>query len=660
MDQNATGMVEELGRHRSLQGLWKYGVAIITCLAVLLVINQVFGISMRYGFTLLETKYLYLMIAIFLSLSYIIYPFRSRGKGKSAVPWYDIALFLLTIGISIFFAVKGANIQIEAWQYNAPVYATAMAIVFWILILEALRRCGGLVLFVVVIVFSLYPLFAPYMPTWISGQGYDLFSTANSHMFGTESVLGLPLKVFSQEIIGYIIFGVALQVTGGGKFFMDLALAMVGKTRGGPAKVAVLSSGFFGSISGSAISNVITTGSMTIPAMKRSGFPATVAGGVEACASTGGVLAPPVMGATAFIIAQFLQVPYFDVALAATVPAILYYFSLMIQVDFYAAKHDLRDPGVQRTALVSKVLGNGWIYVASILLMLYFLGVARVETWAPFYATAFLLIAANLKPATRMNGSAAVDFIYKTGTTLIELFVILASIGMIIGSLSMTGMAQAFSREITFLAGNNLYILLIFGAITCFILGMGMTVSAAYIFLAVVLIPALVQLDINPMSAHLFVMYWSMLSNITPPVALAAFAAAGIANSDPTKTGFQAMKLGTVIYFIPFFFVLNPVLIFQDFTLGAFSFVFAKSVAGIIFLAGALQGYIFWVGKIPKATIGYATRVLLGIGGFLIMIPEQLTDAAGMVALAVGIILCIVLMKRKGIGAEWEQSKVKG
>lgn len=638
-------VVEENRGFRDLSGIWKNLIIILTIIALFLVINQVFLLKFFVNFTIMENSYLYLLITLFLSFSYLIYPINKKAPAKKGVPWYDIVLFFLTVVISVYLAFQGMNIVLFAWEYNAPVFITGLGILLWVLILEALRRCGGYVLLIVVGFFSLYPLFASVMPTWFSGQEYSFIETARFHIFSTQSVLGLPMKVFSMEIIGYIVFGVALQVTGGGKFFMDISLALVGKTRGGPAKVSVLSSGLFGSISGSVISNVITTGSMTIPTMKKSGYRPETAGAIEACASTGGVLTPPVMGATAFLIASFLQVPYVEVAIAATVPAVLYYASLLFQADLYAARRGIKGLEQDKTTTVMKILFDGWVYVASMVILVYLLGFMGLETWSPYFATLFLVVATMFIKSKRMSLGEIRDFIYSTGLTLTELFVILAGIGMIIGSLSMTGMAQAFSRELTSLAGNNVYLLLLYGALTSFILGMGMTVSAAYIFLAVVLIPSLVQLGINPMAAHLFVLYWSMLSNITPPVALGAFTAASIAGSNPMKTGFESMKIGAIIYFIPFFFVLNPGLILQDFVFSSFLILLITSVFGIVLITSGLQGYIYFIGSIPNTFIGGASRFLISISGLLLMVPGAFTDILGLI-LSIAVIIVIYLVKK--------------
>jgi TRAP transporter 4TM/12TM fusion protein len=407
--------------------------------------------------------------------------------------------------------------------------------------------------------------------------------------------------------------------------------------RGGPAKVAVVSSAFMGSISGSVISNIITTGSVTIPTMKKSGYDSETAAAIETCSSTGGVLMPPVMGATAFIMASFLSVPYVEIVIAAAIPAILYYFSLFLQVDCYAAIKGIK--GITDETQIPSLratLKNGWYYLFSIALLVYLLFYLQVEAWAPYYASIVLLACGIVKREFILTISNIFEFIIDNGKVLLELVSILTGVGLIIGALSLTGMAQAFSRELVFLAGGNVALLLLLGALTSFILGFGMTVTAAYVFLAVVLVPALTSLGMNPMGVHLFVFYWGMLSYITPPVALGAYTAASIAGSNAIKTGFQAVKIGIIIYFLPFFFVLSPQVILQEGISLAVLMDIILVVVGIVSLICGISGYLYVIGELKKAFSGYLIRFIFIIGGAAIAIPETITDVLGITAMAIG------------------------
>ena len=443
-----------------------------------------------------------------------------------------------------------------------------------------------------------------------------------------ESIIGVPMRTVATLLVGFLIFGSALVVTGGGEFFMALAIALMGRTRGGPAKVAVLSSGFFGSLSGSVISNVVTTGQITIPTMKRVGYPAHYAGAVEACASTGGALMPPIMGAVAFIMAEFLNVSYATVMIAAIVPALLYYGALLLQADHYAARHGLRGQPAAEIPKLLPVIKQGWHFLFSLGLLTYLLLVMKREALAPYIATAVLIGTTIVFGSKRFGLTSLRDLAIDTTRNIVNIVAILAGIGFIVGALSYTGVGGAFSRELLHFAGGNIYLLLVLGAFTSFILGMGMTSSACYIFLAVTLGPALIEGGLNPIGAHLFILYWGLISFITPPVALAAIAAASIAKSDPWKTGIWAMRLGLINFVLPFLFVLNPTLILIGEPLHILHDVITACFS-IWLLAAGLEGWLYGFGR-----IGWLSRLML-IGGALgLLTPGLATDLAGLALLA--------------------------
>jgi TRAP transporter 4TM/12TM fusion protein len=413
-----------------------------------------------------------------------------------------------------------------------------------------------------------------------------------------------------------------LQRTGGGRFFNDLALSMVGGYRGGAAKVAIIASGFMGSMSGSVISNVLTTGVVSIPAMKRTGFSARYAAATEACASTGGVLMPPIMGATAFVMASFLSIPYVEIAIAATIPSVLYYFGLFAQIDAYSARRGLKGlarhelPGLLRTII------DGWPYVIVFAVLIGLMVVLRQDTHAPYWATLLLVVINQLHREDRLTLAKAYDLLYGVGQSLAELTAILLGVGLIVGAFSATGLAGTLVNELIHMAGKSTLALLVMGALTAFIFGMGMTVTACYIFLAVVLAPALEQAGLNKLAVHLFILYWGMVSYITPPVALGAFAAATLARANPLATGFEAMRLGGVIYIVPFFFVLNPALIGEA-PAWEVAVSFATAVVGVWFLASAIQGYLSLVGGFYSTPWGWLMRLLLLLSGLLLIAPGR-------------------------------------
>ena len=433
--------------------------------------------------------------------------------------------------------------------------------------------------------------------------------------------MGIPMTAFATLVVGFLIFGVALQHTGGGSFFLNLAFALLGTRRGGPAKVSIFSSGLMGSMSGSVITNVLTTGVLSIPAMKKTGFKSSYAAGVEACASTGGVLMPPVMGATAFVMATFLEVPYSEIIIAAAFPSILYYFGLFMQIDAYAARNHLKGLPAKELPSIKKVLKEGWYFVFVFIMLILMLLYMQREAQAPYYATATLLIINQIVKIHRWNSKNFLHFIESVGRLFAELAGILVAIGLIIGSLTFTGKIGTITYALVDFAGDSILILLIMGALTSFILGIGMTVTAAYLFLAVTLAPALTGSGLDKVAVHLFMLYWGMISFITPPVAIGAFAAASVAGANGIRTGVEAMKLGSVIYFIPFFFVLNPALIGRGSVLEIFT-VFFSAIAGIILISSSLQGYLVGIGNLKNSRyLEWPIRIMLGFSGILMALP---------------------------------------
>jgi len=355
--------------------------------------------------------------------------------------------------------------------------------------------------------------------------------------------------------------------------------------------------------------------------MKKNGMEKEYAAGVEACASTGGVLLPPIMGSTAFVMATFINVAYTTVALAAAIPAFLYFFGLFIQVDAYAARKGLVGTPRDELPSLTETMKQGWFYIAAFMVLIFLLVYLQREAVAPFYATGMLLVLNQLSPSHRWNLRDGGSFLVATGKLLMELLTIMAGVGLIVGALSVTGLSGTLVNDLLYLAGDSTLLLLLMGAFTSFFLGIGMTVTAAYVFLAIILAPALIQGGLDPMSVHLFILYWGMLSFITPPVALGAFAAASIAGASALTTGFKAMRLGSVIYFIPFFFVLEPALILSG-TLWETLFATIKVIVGIILIAGTLQRYVLAVGFLDRAgPLGVAGRALVIIGGGLIALP---------------------------------------
>jgi len=606
-------------RHRSLSLGWRVVVGTAGLASVALSLNKILNLGFLVGVTLLDNAYLYLLCALLVGLVFLFLPATARAS-RDVVPWYDAALYLLSVCVFGYFAFHADRILREAWEFMAPKPAVFVAGIGWLLLLEATRRAGGTAVFVVVSLVSLYPVFAGVMPGPIAGLPQPIETTAAYHFASSESVLGIPTRAFGELVIGFVMFGAVLQHTGAATFFNDIAFALFGVVRGGPAKVSIFASGLMGSVSGSVVSNVLTTGVVTIPAMKRTGFSPAYAGGVEACASTGGVLMPPIMGATAFVMASFLGVPYTTVVLAALVPSLLYYLGLFIQIDGYAAKRGLR--GLPRAELpaIAATLAGGWQYLFVFVLLVWMLMVLQREALAPFVATGLLLLINQVWARHRLNWRRLGALIENVSRSLAELAALLAGVGLIIGSLSVTGLAGTLANDLVYLAGNNIYVLLVMGAVTSFIFGMGMTITACYIFLAIVLAPPLIAAGFDPVAVHLFMMYWGMVSFITPPVALASFVAAGLSGAAPLKVGLQSMRLGSTMYFVPFFFVLNPSLILRGTPLDI-AVVVITAVIGIWLIGSALEGYVVGFGLLGEGFLAGIARLLLLAAGLTMALP---------------------------------------
>lgn len=620
MSQAADHSVMERPQRPSRRLLRSLFVA-LSLSAVLLAVHQLFNLRF-FGWVILDNQYLYLLAGIFLCLTFLCFP-AGKAAARERVPWYDLILAPAALGLGLYFAWTGELSLRGGWEYAAPDTAVALSFAIWLLILEATRRTGGWVIFIIVLLFSLYPTFADIVPGPIAGYAQPLPDTISYHIISSESSFGIPMRAFGELVIGFILFGATLQHTGGGRFFNDLALALVGRYRGGAAKVAIFASGFMGSMSGSVISNVLTTGVVSIPAMKRSGFTARYAAGTEACASTGGVLMPPVMGTTAFVMASFLGLPYVEIALAAAIPSLLYYFGLFVQIDAYAARHDLKGLSEAELPSLKATLRSGWHYISVFALLIVFMILLRRETLAPFYATALLLVINQVPRATRLSLHGFFELAFNVGRALAELVAILLGVGLIVGAFSATGLAGTLVNDLIFLAGGATLTLLVMGAITSFIFGMGMTVTACYIFLAVVLAPALVQAGLDRLAVHLFILYWGMVSYITPPVALGAFAAATLARTSPVAAGLEAMRLGSIIYVVPFFFVLNPALIGQGTTFEVV-LVLITAVLGVFFIGSAIQGHVAACGTLGSGALGQVSRLLLGLAGLCFAAPGNI------------------------------------
>ena len=626
---------EGKGRYRQLSGYWRVISLILPASAMAIIFVYVFHIRI---FFMVDLACLYLLLGVLLPLCFIWIP-AARSSDKTKLPWYDILLALLSFAIPIYFFLHARDVPTQGWATAAPPVAMILAAVFWPVLVEASRRSAGLALAIVILFFSLYPLFAEVMPGPLQSMPFTITKVIPFHIFSNSSAVGMIWRVSALLFAAYVIFAVFIKHLGANKFFIDIAISLLGRTRGCYAKVAIITSSLFGSISGSSVSNVVTTGVFTIPAMKKEGFSPEYAGAVEACASTGGTLMPPIMGAVAFVMAEFLAVSYVQIVVVAIVPSILYYLALFAQVDAYSARIGMKPPAMASIPRISAVLLDNIHIVLGMTVLVLVLIWLRLERWAPWFGMATSIGCAMLRKKSRPGLRVFRDFLSETGRTLGELTGILAPIGLILGGLFMTGVSFSFPYAFVSLAGGNVYMMLILGAAASFVLGMGITVTACYIFLSVIVAPGLVAGGFDEIASHLFVLYCALMSFITPPVALASLAAANIANASSLKTSLRAMRLGIGIFLVPFLFVLNPAMILRGPVLEIIQVVGTAAI-GLTLLGAGIEGYLWRVGELRKLV-----RVLIIVAAVLLAFPNTLTDMIG-AGILVATICGFLVMRR--------------
>jgi len=571
------------------------------------------------------------------TLIYLLYPFSKRFSSKKRPTFFDLLFLVLSLSICIWIFLFSHQILQRAGKYQP--FDVLMGSLLILLVLEAGRRSVGWSVPVVAIVFLLYSLLGPYLPDLLAHKGYSIKRLATYISLSTDGIFSIPLGVSAQFIFLFILYGSILRKSGAGKFFTDLAFSLTGWTRGGPAKAAVVSSCFFGMISGSSVANTVTTGTFTIPLMKKTGYPGYFAGAVEASASTMGQIMPPIMGAGAFIMAEFLGIPYFKVCLAAAIPATLSFFAIFMQVHFRAIQMGIK--GIPKVNLPSlkNTLANGWHHFLSIFFLIYLLASDFSPERAVFWAILATIFCSYLRHETRMSISDIILAFREGATGAVEVAAACANAGIIIGSITVTGLGLKFSSLIIDLSMGSLLLALPLTAIACLALGMGVPTTASYIIISSLAVPALINYGVLPIAAHLFIFYYATRADVTPPVALAAYAGAGIAGSKPSRTGYNAFWLGMASYIIPFMFIYGPELMLIGKPLHIVMATMT-GILGIIFLAAAVQRCMF-----QKMTW---YEVLMFFGASLLLIkPGLTTDILGF---AFGGIAFVsqMLRKRKG------------
>ncbi len=579
------------------------------------------------GFGLwLALKQRALHLAFTLALIFLLYPTTKKGIGsdKSKVPLWDIVLATLGAFTSLYLII----------YYNELVFRAGlpsridliMGGITILLVLEATRRAIGPELPIVVVVFLIYAYFGPYMPGFLAHRGYSLERIIEHLYMQTEGIYGIPLGVSSSFVFLFILFGSVLNKTGMGKFFIDLSMALAGHTTGGPAKVAVIASGFMGSINGSSVANVVTTGSFTIPLMKSIGYKKDFAGAVEAAASTGGQIMPPVMGAAAFVMSEFLEIPYIKIAAAAIIPAIIYYIAVITMVHLEACKYDLKGLPKERLPKAKEVLQEKGHLLVPIIGLVYLLVRGYTALFAAFWAIVMSLAVSMLKKETRLNLKGLLGAFEDGAKGALGVAAACACAGMVVGVVTLTGLGLKIANGIVSLGGGNLLLTLFFTMIASILLGMGLPTTAKYIILSIMAAPALIQLGVLPLAAHMFILYFGVIADLTPPVAVAAFAGAGIAGGNTMRTGFISVRLAVAGFMIPYIFAINPALMGLGGSFIQTIQLVITSLAGVLSLGAAAGGYLLV--KTP-----FYERILLLISAILLISPDLMTDVIGIIIL---------------------------
>lgn len=615
----------------------------IKALAVaLIVIGALFslGIPSALGLSYFPQQYLGFVLGVTLAIVFALLP-AWHGRTMDRLPWYDAVLALAGLGIGAYIVVWYPKIAYEITFPTPDKYL--LGTLAMVLVLEACRRIYGVVLPLVTLAFVGYAAFASHFPGIFRARSIEWTRLATELYLGPEGILGVALMVVATIVLVFVLFGRLLFAMGGGDVFTDVASALMGRYRGGPAKVAVLGSALFGSISGSAVANVAITGTVTIPLMKRIGYRSEVAAAVEAAASTGGLVAPPVMSVVAFLMAEYLQIPYGRVVLAAALPALLYFAAILVQVDFEAGRTGIAGMKPEEVPKLGAVLKRGWAFLVPVPVLVFTL---VVLFWEPAKAGMFSVLVLMVSGFWFVRDKPFrwwLDTLAKVGIAVTEILTIAAVVGLIIGSAAFTGLGFTLSLPLLQLGELSVFLFLAVTALISIVLGMGLPGIAIYFMQVALIVPALTEFGILPIAAHFFIYYFGVFSFITPPVCISAIAAASIADAGPMRTAWEAVKLGVVAFIVPFVFVLSPSLLGEG-PLWRMAVDFLTAAGGVVAVSAALRGF-------AVRPIAHLARVVLGVAALALFVPLSIADSAWM-ANAAGAVALIVI-----VGTNWRQSR---
>ncbi|AKL94780.1 TRAP transporter, 4TM/12TM fusion protein [Clostridium aceticum] len=607
---------------RNLKGLLG---KVVTVIAIFMSIFHLY--TAGFG-TLLAMKQRTVHLLFVFILGFLLYPIRKRSN-KTKVPFYDwifTAGGVMVTSYIIFFyedlVRRGGRLT------DLDLFMGILAI---LLVLEVTRRSIGPELPIIAILAISYAFLGPYLPGALGHRGYNLVRIVNQLYMTTEGIFGTPLGVSATFVFMFILFGAFLEVTGVGQFFIDVAFAMAGHRKGGPAKAAVIASGFMGSISGSSIANTVTTGAFTIPLMKKVGYKPNFAGAVEAAASTGGQILPPVMGAAAFIMSEFTNIPYITIVVSAVIPALLYYLGVIIMVHLQASKQNLQGIPKEELPDFKKTFKMGFHLLLPLVGVVVFL-----IRYSPLRAALLSIIVALgvslIRSHTRIKPIDLFIALEDGAKKAVSVAAACACAGIIVGIVTLTGLGLTFANLIISLAGGMLLPTLFLTMVASIILGMGLPTTAKYIVLATMAAPALVELGVPVIAAHLFILYFGVIADVTPPVALAAYAGAGIAGGDSFKTGIHALKLGSAGFIIPYIFAMSPALLLIDVTPVQAVVSTATACLGVVGFASGVQGYFLTFTKFHE-------RAMFLLAALFLIHPNIMIDFIGLVLLVVPAVL---------------------
>ncbi len=560
-------------------------------------------------------------IALVLFLAYLLYPAKKDApKNTNKVPIYDIILAFASAGSFLYMGINYEQLVAQAGHYTQ--IDIAVALIAIVLLFEACRRVVGVPILVVVGCFIAYAYFGNMIPGTFGHRGFSIQRIATHLYFTTEGIIGTPLAVCSTFIFLFILFGAFLERTGVGQFFIDIANSIAGKATGGPAKVAVISSALQGMITGSSVANTVGSGSFTIPMMKRMGYRPEFAAAVEAAASTGGQIMPPIMGAAAFLMAEMTGIPYSNIVIAAVIPAFLYFSGIMIMVHLEAKRYGLKGLPPEEIPNFFKLMFNYWYLLLPLIVLVTMMMTGYTPARSALVAIVVAIVVSMFRKETRMSPQTFLDALEGGARNIIGVAIACSVAGCIVGIVTLTGIGLKLAGGLLSLSGGNVLLALFFTMIASIVLGMGVPTTANYVIMATITAPVVLKLGIDLLPAHMFVFYFGIVADITPPVALAAYAGSAIARSNPLKTGVQATKLAIAAFLIPYVFALNPSLLLVGSTPLQVVSVTITAFIGMFGVASAVEGYLF-------ANMNPIIRIIALAGGMMLIIPGIATDIAG-------------------------------